>query len=71
MITVKIEVNSDCECRLVVVRAGSIEQAVRYARERYAECNVRVIFPLDADSFFAREANVGADLVAFDGLGAG
>lgn len=71
MITVKIEVNSDHDSLLVVVRAGSIAQAIRYAEEEYAECDARVVFPLDPDSFFARDANVGASLVASDGSGTG
>jgi DNA primase len=71
MITVKIEATNDHQCLVVVVRAGSIEQAVRYAEERYAECDVRVVFPLDPDNFFARDANAGAVLVASDGAANG
>ena len=69
MITVRIEINGDRESRLVVVRAGSIEQAVRSTKEEYAGCDVRVVFPLDPESFFAREADAGASLMVSEGLG--
>jgi hypothetical protein len=34
------------------VQAESIRDAVSITRERYPGCNVRVIFPIDAEDFF-------------------
>ena len=68
MITVKIQVNNHSESLLVAVRARSIEQAIRHAEEQYAECDVRVVFPLDPDSFFAGDTHTEASAKASDGL---
>jgi acyl-coenzyme A thioesterase PaaI-like protein len=66
MIRVEIRVNNDRETLLLAVRAGSIEQAIGHVKERYAEYDARVVFPLDPENFFAGDARVGGCVMALD-----
>lgn len=63
MVRVKIEVSDSTTRLLVVVLAGSIEQAVDYVKDQYAGWQVRVLFPLDSEDFFVRDAPFGMCLV--------
>jgi len=42
--------------REMVVRAWSIAEALRVAKEQGVDGEVRVVFPIDADRFFVRDA---------------
>jgi hypothetical protein len=54
MVRVSIDVNEG-RSRLWV-RAGSIRKALKIAEEQNPGCVLRVIFPLDPDTFFVRDA---------------
>jgi hypothetical protein len=41
------------------VRAGSIRRAMKFAEEQNPGCTLRVVFPLDPETFFVREEAVG------------
>ncbi len=54
MIKVSFEVGSGSASFGVAVRAESIRQAVDVAEARYPGCDVRLVFPIDPESFFVR-----------------
>lgn len=55
MIRVTIEVSNGARHHLVTTRAQSIQQALDLVGGRYAG-NLRVVFPLDPETFFVKEA---------------
>ena len=57
MVRVSIDVNEG-RSRLWV-RAGSIRRALKIAEEQNPGCALRVVFPLDPETFFVREEAVG------------
>ena len=57
MVRVSIDVN-DGRSRLSV-RAGSIRRALEVAEEQNPGCALRVVFPLDPETFFVREEALG------------
>jgi len=54
MITVSVEVNSGGACFSVDVSANSIEGAIKLAGRRYPGYRVRVIFPIEPETFFTQ-----------------
>ena len=56
MVSVCIEVGNETGSLSVAVRARSIERAVRIVAERYPGSRVEVEFPIDPETFFARDA---------------
>ncbi len=52
MIRVSMEVREGTALSTATVQAESIRKAVSITRERYPGCDVRVIFPIDAEDFF-------------------
>jgi len=52
MIEVSVEVREGDAPFMVAVRAESIGQAVRIVMERHPGRDVRVVFPIDPESFF-------------------
>jgi hypothetical protein len=52
VIQVSVEVGGDSGRFSASVRAETIEQAVSLASTRYAGSEVRVLFPIDPESFF-------------------
>ncbi len=58
MIRISIEVDSGDARFRAAVRAESIERAMGLASARYPGTEVRVLFPIDPDSFFCREGAV-------------
>jgi hypothetical protein len=52
MIRVSMEVREGTALSRATVRAESIREAVSIARERYPGRDVRVIFPIDPETFF-------------------
>jgi hypothetical protein len=52
MIKVSMEVREGAALSRTTVQAESIQEAVNITRERYPGCDVRVIFPIDAEDFF-------------------
>ena len=48
------------------VRAGSIRRALEIAEEQNPGCALRVVFPLDPETFFVRDATdeIGAEIAA-------
>ncbi len=57
MVRVSIDVD-DGRPRLSV-RAGSIRRAMEVAEEQNPGCTLRVVFPLEPETFFVREEAVG------------
>lgn len=55
MLRVPCEVGAETNCFRVRVRAPSIRQAVNIAEEHYPGAVVRVVFPLDAETFCAKD----------------
>lgn len=68
MIKTLIEVGDSAARSLVAVRAESIRQAMEFAKIRYPGSDARVIFPLDPETFFVKEAGNGVDLVEVETL---
>lgn len=66
MVRVRIEVSDSTTRLLVVVLAGNIEQAVDHVKDRYAGRQARVVFPLEPEHFFVRDATSGACLVELE-----
>ena len=56
MVRISVEVSSGAACFRVSVQAQSIQRAVSLVGERYPNGNVRVKFPIDAESFFAKDS---------------
>jgi hypothetical protein len=52
MIRVSMEVREGAALSRAIVQAESIRKAVSITRARYPGCDVRVIFPIDAEDFF-------------------
>ena len=57
MIRVRIEVDCGTERSMLSVRAESIQRALEVAGERNPGCALNVVFPLDPDTFFERDAS--------------
>lgn len=56
MIRVAVKVRSGDARFQVVVQAENIERAVHLAKTRYPGGKVQVLFPIEPDAFFAKEA---------------
>ena len=52
MIRVSMEVREGAALSRATVQAESIREAVSITKGRYPGCDVRVIFPIDAEEFF-------------------
>ena len=62
MIRVCIEVDSDTASPTTLfVRAESIVRALEVAGEGNPGCALNVVFPLDPDTFFVRDASEGVE----------
>jgi hypothetical protein len=55
VVNVSIELRSGAARFDVAVQAQSIQRAVSLVGERYSNGNVRVKFPIDAESFFMKD----------------
>lgn len=55
MIKVSIEVTNGDDNFMAVVEAESIRQALASITNKYRGCDLRVTFPIDSETFFARE----------------
>jgi len=65
MIRVCIEVDRGTpHSTTLFVRAGSILRALEIAGEQNPGCALSVIFPLDPDTFFVRDASEGIEAEA-------
>jgi hypothetical protein len=63
MIEVSIEVGSgDISCEMVI-RAGSIRQALSIAGDRHPGRDLRVVFPIKPETFFVERLATSAELV--------
>ena len=61
---VRVCIKVDCgevDSRRLSVRAESILRALEVAREQNPGCALNVVFPLDPDTFFVRDAPEGAE----------
>ena len=57
MIRVRIEVDRGATRSTLSVRAESIVRALEVAGEQNPGCGLSVVFPLDPDTFFVRDAS--------------
>jgi hypothetical protein len=53
MIKVQIRVHNEIGSFIVAVRAETLRQAARIARDLYPGCAVGIVFPIEPDGFFA------------------
>ena len=56
---VRVSIDVDAGRSRLSVRAGSIRRAMEVAEEQNPGCALRVVFPLDPETFFVREEAVG------------
>jgi hypothetical protein len=61
MIRVCIEVDRGAARSTLSVRAESIVRALEVAGEQNPGCILSVVFPLDPDTFFVRDASEGVE----------
>ena len=52
---VRVSIDVDAGRSTLSVRAGSIRRALEIAEERNPGCALRVVFPLDPETFFVRD----------------
>jgi hypothetical protein len=55
VIKVSVEVNGRVASFTAAVWAESIEQAISLARACYPGCEASVLFPIDAEAYFAKD----------------
>lgn len=71
MIRVCIEVDRDtARSTTLFVRAESISRALEVAGEQNPGCALNVVFPLDPDTFFVRDASEGIEAEVADEVAA-
>jgi hypothetical protein len=66
MAKVSIEVRSGAARFDVSLHAESIERAVSFMKERYPKGNVRVKFPIEAESFFVEDRTAQRGIVGLE-----
>ena len=69
MIQVSVELGHNSTGFRVSVRAESIEQAVNFASARYPGSEVRVLFPIDPESFFVGGQGLARVPISLEMLG--
>ncbi len=69
MIKISVEVRSDATRSRMVVRAKSIMRAVSIASAHYPGSEVRVLFPIDPETFFDEDPGSAATLVWLEDAG--
>jgi hypothetical protein len=63
MVKVSMEVRSGAARFHVAVRAGSIQRAVSFVKERYPKGSVQVRFPIEPESFFVEDPSARRGIV--------
>ena len=66
MVKVSIEIRSGAARFDVAVQAESIQQAVSFVKGRYPKGNVRVKFPIEAESFFVEDRTAQRGIVGLE-----
>jgi hypothetical protein len=66
MVKVSIEKRSGAARFDVGVQAESIQRAVSFVKERYPKGNVRVKFPIEAESFFVEDRSARRGIVGLE-----
>jgi hypothetical protein len=61
MVKIEIEVHGEEDPIRVSARAPSIRRAEDIVRSRYPDSDVRVVFPIDGDGFFADGGHEGIE----------
>ena len=56
---IRVSIDVDTGRSRLTVRAGSIRRALEVAGDQNPGCTLRVVFPLDPETFFVREEAVG------------
>ena len=61
---VRVSIDVDAGRSRLSVRAGSIRRALEVAEEQNPGCALRVVFPLDPETFFVRDdaVEVGSEV---------
>ena len=66
---VRVHINVECNeagPRTLAVRAENIRRALEIAGEHNPDCALSVMFPLDPDTFFTRDATEGIEAGAVE-----
>jgi hypothetical protein len=58
MINISIQVRNGTSSLRTMIRAESIQRAIGIASIRYPDSEVRVLFPIDPETFFEREPDL-------------
>jgi hypothetical protein len=61
---VRVRIAADCgeaQSTMLYVRAESIMRAIEVAEEHNPGCAMKVVFPLDPDTFFAQDSPEGVE----------
>ena len=66
MVNVSMEVHSGAARFDVAVQAESIQQAVSFVKGRYPKGNVKVTFPIEAESFFVEDRTAQRGIVGLE-----
>lgn len=66
MVKVSIKVSGRGACSRVAVRAESIRKALSIAQSLYLDADVRVVYPIDPEAFFVKDAAATAGPVALE-----
>jgi hypothetical protein len=61
---IRVSIDVDAGRSRLTVRAGSIRRALEVAEDQNPGCTLRVVFPLDPETFFVRDeaAEVGSEV---------
>ena len=61
---IRVSIDVDAGRSRLTVRAGSIRRALEVAEDQNPGCTLRVVFPLDPETFFVRNeaAEVGSEV---------
>lgn len=66
MVRIAVEVCGEENSLTVMVYAASIRMAEEFARNRFPGADVRVVFPIDGESFFCGGAEGFAEGIEYD-----
>lgn len=69
MIEVCVEVSVNGVPLRLSVRAASIRRAIEVVQARYSYGDIRVVFPIQPDSFFSKKAGFRAERMALECMG--
>ena len=66
MVKVSMEVRSGAARFDVAVQAESIQRAVSFVEERHSKGSLKVVFPIDPESFFVEDLTARSGIVGLE-----